>query len=229
MQGKKLTGSAGFAYHNIDESGSKAGSPLGMFNFDCGFTETNLIWLHPGWEVPCGLCDILATISRLSISSPHVVGRGAGESSFVCGWTTARTLNSDLPYFLSRSSNQPAASSHPCWVNSSSFICFCRNVSMRYGTVLVIVPITQPGLSSSLSLPYSVSSWCSSFASSPSSEFARSLRLSPIATSISSMLTSGFLDVNRAISSCVLSSCSCWTTASASSTRFLAPVVSLST
>ena len=57
---------------------------------------------------------------------------------------------------------------------------------MRCCTVLVIVPITQPGLSSSLSLPSSVSSSSSSSPSSPSSELARSLRLSPIAMSISS-------------------------------------------
>ena len=63
---------------------------------------------------------------------------------------------------------------------------------MRCCTGLVIVPITQPGSSSSLSLSYSVSSSSSSSPSSPWSELARSLRLSPIATSISSNVFSGF-------------------------------------
>jgi len=91
------------------------------------------------------------------------------------------------------------------------------------------VPITQQGSSSSLSLPFSVSSSSSSSPSSPLSELGRSLRLSLIPISISSNVFSGFLDVNPASSACVISSCSRWTAASASSTRFLAPAVSLST
>jgi len=110
-----------------------------------------------------------------------------------------------------------------------SFICFCQNLSVHRFTILLIVPITQPGSSSSLSLPHSVSLSYSSFPSSPSSELARSLRLSPIVTSISSNVFSGSLYVNPAISACFLLSCSCWNAASASSTRFLATAVSLTT
>jgi len=108
-------------------------------------------------------------------------------------------------------------------------MCFCRNLSMRCCTVLVIVPITQPCSSSSLSLPCSVSSSSSSSPSSPSSELGRPLRLSAIANSSSWNIFSGFLVVNPASSACVISSCSCWTAAAASPTRFLAPAVSLST
>jgi hypothetical protein len=43
MQGQKLTGSIGFAFSNIDESGSAAGPAPGMHNLDCGFTEPSLI------------------------------------------------------------------------------------------------------------------------------------------------------------------------------------------
>ena len=49
MQGYKLTGfteltgSTAVAFSNVNESGSAAGSPLGMLNFDCGFTEPILI------------------------------------------------------------------------------------------------------------------------------------------------------------------------------------------
>jgi len=100
---------------------------------------------------------------------------------------------------------------------------------MRCFTVIVIVPITQEGSSSLLSLPCSVSSSSSSSPSSPSLEHARSLRLSPIPTSISAIVFSGFLNVNPVSSACIISSCSCWTAASASWTRFLAPAVSLST
>ena len=49
MQGYKitgsteLTGSTGFAFSNVDQSGSAAGSPLVMLDFDCGFSEPSLI------------------------------------------------------------------------------------------------------------------------------------------------------------------------------------------
>ena len=100
-QGSKFTGSTGFPFSNIDESGFLAGSRLGMLMFHCGFTEPSLIWLLPGRDVPCSMCDILRTMSRHSVSSPNIVGTGAAASSAVCGWTTAGTLNSDLLYFLS--------------------------------------------------------------------------------------------------------------------------------
>jgi len=37
------TGSTGFAFSNVDESGSAAGSPLGMREVECGITEPRLI------------------------------------------------------------------------------------------------------------------------------------------------------------------------------------------
>jgi hypothetical protein len=110
MKGQKLTGSAGFAFSNGDESGSTAGSPLGTLDFDCGFTEPSLTLLLPGQEVPS---DIPDTMSRLSISSANIVAGCGRASSFVRGWTTARTLNSDVPYLLSRSPKKSVASSHP--------------------------------------------------------------------------------------------------------------------
>jgi hypothetical protein len=63
----------------------------------------------------------------------------------------------------------------------------------------------------------------------PLSELAGLLRLCPIATSISSNVFSGCMDVNLGMSAYIKSSCSCRTAASASSTHFLAPAVSLST
>jgi len=39
----ELTGSTGFTFSNVDKSGCAAGSPLGMLDFDCGFTEPSLI------------------------------------------------------------------------------------------------------------------------------------------------------------------------------------------
>jgi len=100
---------------------------------------------------------------------------------------------------------------------------------MGCSTVEVIVPITQPGSSSSLSLPCTVPASSSSSPFSPLSEPAKSVRQFPITTSIASNVFSGSLDVNRVISACVISSCSSWTAASASSTRLLAPAVSHST
>jgi len=146
---------------------------------------------------------------------------------FVAAWLPESSLRMcPTSYLVLR--NTLAASSHHGGVNLLSFNCFCRNLSMHCCTVLVIVPITQLGSSSSLSLPCSISSSSSSSLSSQSSELARSLRLSPIATSISLKVFSGSLDIDPAMSACVISSCSCWTAASAPSTRLLAPVVSLS-
>ena len=110
-------------------------------------------------------------------------------------------------------------------LSSSSF--FCRKLSRRCCTVLEIVSITQPGSSSSPSLPCCVSS--SSSPSSSSSELARSLRRSQIACNISSNVCPGSLDVKPLLSALLISSCSCLIAVSASSTRFLATVVSLTT
>jgi len=192
------------------------------------FHQTSLIWLILGRDVPCGIRDIPGTMWRPSRSSSIVVGTGVAASSSVCYWMTARTLNADLPYFLCHSRKWSAAYTHPGWVNSSSFICFRRNLSRRCCTIFAIVPITQPGSSSSLSWHSSVSSSSSSSPSSPSSELARSLRLPPIATIISWNQFSGSSSVNPTFSAFLVSSCSCWTAASASWTWFLAPAVSLS-
>jgi hypothetical protein len=42
MLGKKLTGSTGFVFSNIDESSSAAALKLGMVDIDCGFTKQRL-------------------------------------------------------------------------------------------------------------------------------------------------------------------------------------------
>jgi len=93
------------------------------------------------------------------------------------------------------------------------------------------VPITQPGWSSSLSLPSSVSSslYSSSSTSCSSSELARSLRLCPIAFNISSNVFSGFPVVPPTFSPLVISFSFCIIAVSAYWTRFLATAVSLST
>jgi hypothetical protein len=40
---------------------------------NCGFPELSLIWLLPGREVHCGICNIPGPMWRHSISSPNVV------------------------------------------------------------------------------------------------------------------------------------------------------------
>jgi len=100
----------------------------------------------------------------------------------VWGWTTARTFNSVVEYIISLRGRYLAISPHHGCVNLSSLICVSWNLSMRCYTIVEIVPITQPGLSSSLSLPSSVllSASSSSSKSSPSSEVARLLWFSLI-------------------------------------------------
>jgi hypothetical protein len=94
---------------------------------------------------------------------------------------------------------------------------------------LVIVPITHPGSSSSLSWPFCISASSSSSLPSASSDHAISLELCPIATSISLNVVSGSLVFNPAYSVVYVSSCSCLIGTSPSWIRFLAPAVSCST
>jgi len=229
MQGLKLPGSTGFAFWIGDESGPTVGASPAIPLFYCGFPEARPKWLLPGQEVLCGICNIPGTISTHSIGCLNDVGAGAASSSVIWGSTTAGTSNSDVPDLISLSWKQLAASPHPGFVNSSSFICFCWYLSIRCCTILEIVPITQPYSSSSLSLPCSVSSSSSSSPSSPSWELARLLRLSLIATIISWDGFLGSLVVNPAFSGVQVSSCSCWIAATAASTHFVVPAVSLPT
>jgi len=97
--------------------------------------------------------------------------------------------------------------------------------------MLEVVPITQPGSSSSLSSPssgsFSSSSWSSPL--SPSSELVSSLRLSQTEFNLSSNVVRGIVVVKPPFSAFLISSCSCLIAVSASLTRFLATAVSLYT
>jgi len=153
-----------------------------------------------------------------------------GETCSVCSVTTTRTSNSQVQNFLFLSGKWSAVSPYSGCVNSSSFCCCLRKVSMHCCTILEIVFITQPGLSSSLSLPTPVSASLSS-SSSPvfsSSEHTRLVKLFLIWFNIPSNGISGFLVVNRTFSAYLISSFSCGITVSVSSTHFLATAASLS-
>jgi len=122
-------------------------------------------------------------------------------------------------------------SPHPGCIKWLSFICFCQNLFMQCCTILEIVPFTQLGSSSFLSLPSCgpCTSSSSSFPFSPSLEHARLLRLSSMVYNISTNIVPGFLAVSHPFSVFFKSSCSCFIAVSASSTHFLATAVSLST
>ena len=221
LQGWKHTGSTGFARWIGNESGSTLYGRHAMPFFNCAFPEPSLIWLLPGQEVPWGWSYIPGMISKVSISSRNDVGAGVDRTPCVWGLTTAGTVNSVVAYFYSLSQNKSPTSPHPGCVNSSSFICFFRNLSMHSCAILEIVPITQLGKSSLLSLPSSVSASSSSSRSSSFSELARSLKLSPISFNISWHVLQGILIVNPAYSVFVISSCSWLTAVCASSSRFV--------
>jgi len=231
LQWLTFTDSGCFDFWMVDEAGAEGGGRDGMHSCVWCFHEHSLIWLVRGREVRCGICDFPGTLSRVSIGSPTVVSAEEAASSAVWGWTTAWTLNAVIPCFLSLSRNKSDGSPQPGCVNLWSFICFCWKRSLWCLIVSEIVPITQPGSSSSLSLPSSGSDWSSSSfsPSSPSFGLARSLKLSPIAFNICANVVSGFVVVNTAFSAFLISSCSCSIDISVSSTRFLATVVSHST
>jgi len=176
-----------------------------------GLLEPNLIWLLPGRDVTCGICDFLGTLARVSIGYLHVISEDEATSSSVRSWTTAGNFNLDVLYFLSLRLTGSAATPQPCCVKLSSFICFGETHFIVCCTIMEIVPINQPGSSSSLSLPSSGSSlvWSMSFPFSQSSELARSLKLPLMAFNISSNDVSGFAVVNPTVSAFLISSCSC--------------------
>jgi len=202
-----------------------------MSFLDRGFRKAGLIWQLDGQDVRCCICTFPGMLSRISISSPNVVGADGAVTSSICGWTTSGTFHSVVSFFLSLWWKYSATSLHPGCVNRSSFICFCRKLPTRCCTILEIVPNTQPGSSPSLSLASSGSSSSSPLSSSSSwsAWLASSLRLSLMAFKISSNAVPALLVVPPAFSAFLISYCSWLITVSASSTRFLATAVSIST
>jgi len=78
-----FTGSTGFTGSKRDESGTAGGARLGILVFDCSFTKPSPVWLLPGRDVHCGICDIPGTIPWHSSSSPNGVGAGAAAVSSI--------------------------------------------------------------------------------------------------------------------------------------------------
>jgi len=231
MQGYKLKGSTHFQFLFDDEMCTASCRRDAMCLDVWGLSQPCLIWLHPGWGVPCGICDCPGTLSWVCECSPIVVGGSVAPVVCVLGLRTARTLNWAVPYIIHLSQKWSATSPNPSCVNSSSLIWLCQILSLHCCTIVEIVPITKPSSSSSLRLLSSVSYWLSASYSPycSSSELARSLRLYPIAYDISSNGFSGFLVVDLAFSAFLISSCICIIDDSASWTRILATVASLST
>jgi len=176
-------GSTGFASWIWIELDITSGERTGMNLCLCGSSEPSLIWPLSGWEVTASICDCLRMISRVCLCSLNVVAEDVSAVKSIWSLTTTGTFNLAVPYFPSLSGKSLAASPHPRWVNWSSLNNLCQKLAMRWCTVLEIVPITQPGSSSSLSVPSSVfSSSCSISSPSCSSlELASSLRLCLIA------------------------------------------------
>jgi len=126
--------------------------------WNCRFLEHSSRRLLHGQGVPCSICYFLEMISGGSIHSPNVVRAGGATPISVCGSTTAGTFILGVLYMLSLSRKEYGPSPQPSCGNSSRFICFSLKLYICCCPVLEHVPITQLGLSSSLSLTSSVSS-----------------------------------------------------------------------
>jgi len=131
LHGWKHTGPRGFWFLFGDTLGTELGGTDAMPLSDCGFSDPTLIWQVHGWEDPFSICDCPGTITILFIWSPNVVGDGVAAVVSGCGLTTAGILNSAIPYFISLSQKWSAVSPNPGCVNSSCFICLCRNHSLH--------------------------------------------------------------------------------------------------
>jgi len=137
--------SAGIKSFFGDKSGTALCRRDAICLCDCGVSEPCLIWLLPGWEVVCSICDCPETISRVCICSPNVVNISVAAVVSVWGRTTAGTINSAVLYIIAHSQKYLATYTHPGCNNLSCVICFCRKLSMCYHTSLEIVPSTQLG------------------------------------------------------------------------------------
>jgi len=93
IQGIKRTGSTCFDVWISDQSGIGAGMGDGMHSCVCGFHDPCLIWLLPGREVTCRICNFLGTLSKVSIGWPNAFGGDDTASSDVWRWTTTGTFN----------------------------------------------------------------------------------------------------------------------------------------
>jgi len=224
-----ITGSTGFAVWIGDESGSAIGRRHAMPLFYCAFSAPSLMWLLPGREVPCSICNIPGMLTSVSITAPNDVGASQAAISTFRGLKTAGTHNSVVSWSFSPSQKWSAVSPHPGCVTLSSFNCLYKHLSMHCCTVLAIVPITQLGSSFLLNLPSSVTSSASSSSTSWLSKLARLLRLTLITTTISWNIVSGSLVMIPAFSAFLISSCFWLIAVSTSWTRFPATAVSLST
>jgi len=100
MQGFKFTGSTCLDCWIWDQSGNGVGGRDGMHSFVCSFCQPSLIWLLPGGEVTCGICNFPETLSRVSRGSLNVLATYDPASSAVWGWMTAGTSNSVVPHIL---------------------------------------------------------------------------------------------------------------------------------
>jgi len=108
MQGWQLSGAGVFDFPIVDESGTALGGRNGIPLCVWGFHEPSLIWLIPAWEVTCGICGFLGTLSRVSISSPNVVG--ANEVHLLLFDVECQpepSIQSCCPSYLSHGSSQP--------------------------------------------------------------------------------------------------------------------------
>jgi len=93
MQGYKLMGWTGFDFFIRDESGAAIGRADAIYLCVWGFLESCLIRLLPGWEVTCGMCDFLGSVSWVSIGWLYVVGADDAAISSICSWMTPGTFN----------------------------------------------------------------------------------------------------------------------------------------
>jgi len=142
MEGYKLTGRRGFDFLTCDAVCSTEGERVAICSCDWYISAPSPVCLRLMWEVPCCFCDCEGIITRVCISSPNVVSGGAAATFSVYSLKIARTINSAIVYIISLSWNSLAGSPHPGWVKLSTLICFCWKLSMHYGNILGIMPIT---------------------------------------------------------------------------------------
>jgi len=100
------------------------------------FLESSHIYLLPCQVIPGSVENCLETISRVCMSSHHVVGDGGTPVISIGSLTTSRTFNSTIPYCLCLSQNYSAQFPHPSCVNLPSLIYFNQKLSRQYSAIM---------------------------------------------------------------------------------------------
>jgi hypothetical protein len=135
-----------------DEVGNLSGNRNAIHLCDFGFLPLSLKWQLDWCEGCWRIRDFWGMVSAVCGCPASVVRGCAATILSVCGLMNAGTLKLAILYLVSLSWKLSTAYPDSVYVILSCLICYCRQRSMHWCTVVEYQSITQPDLSSSHSI-----------------------------------------------------------------------------